>query len=247
MLTKSDGAWSPTLEIDIFRMDKAQLADYIAAHFLGWEFKNFGSIKFLPDSARIHNNPRSEGNDFTRTLGFLFGYASNPQHAAQFHKGSKSRRPDDYAALMPKPYETYIDPAFRDRIEEIVVSYVTEALHGKDVLARHGNTPQTPWLNRDTYPMAKKYLQEYRLNILQGCVNLATGILMYYCGSNKPTKDSGRIEREAKDGIHPNKSMLDLLHRLKEHRVWCKELSFKEFASYFSQFKKLYLSTSNPG
>lgn len=165
VLTKKDISYGPALDADIFRMDDRQLRDYFGAVLLGRYFDAFDSISFLPSTARLYTGDR--GSNFGPTMAHLYKYAGKPKQATEFYP----------KAELPQPYGEYTDPQFRERLENILVDYLSDFVSGKDVLARYGHTPKSPWMARNRQPLKDKYLEESRQEILQGCVDVVSSIL----------------------------------------------------------------------
>lgn len=165
VLTKRDESYGPALDADIFRMDDEQLRDYFGAVLLGRDFDAFASISFLPWTARLYAGG-IEG-DFGPTMAHLYKYAGEPERATEFYK----------EAGLPQPYGEYTDPQFRERLENVLLDHLNDFVTGRDVLARYGHTPETPWMAGNGLPLKDEYLEEIRRAILQGCVDVVSSIL----------------------------------------------------------------------
>lgn len=129
MLTREGISYSPTLKVDIYKMDEQQLREYIAANLSGTYFDAYPSISFLPGTANL-----SAGHSFAPTLADLYVLSANPQKASEFHLRD----------VLPKPFTDYIDPTFRTRLSKIIVEYL-------DNFAEEIEKPVSNYNNRNTF------------------------------------------------------------------------------------------------
>ena len=244
MLTRKDVIWSPTLNIDIYRMDRPQLENYIAANFLDYRFNFFENIAFLPESARLPDAQRDLGDK----MGALFLYVNKPERAAKFYKDTK----------LPKPFETYIDPEFRNRLKGIFADYFEDVLEGRDILRRCGHTPESPYKRRDNVPVSETELENVRLNILQGFID-AVNVIIFQQGAGifepqlpdiAESKGIGRII-ELIDALKtdisfktlalaakPDTKLLSLIGQLNEHPHYGNRLFFGRLIPIYIELAK---------